>query len=187
MAGGRVRTVHLINRSTIPLDCMFDGVPDVLKPGYVTREKCDEKGAVVLKGGKPILEIVGAGPNGEPASYEVEYAAAETYIRQHPVMGTADPGSVDAKDTDYLIGCVEWGDEVSHLEQSDAVELIDRSLLPDDRQNIALVNIAGGRRDPASPSVIHDRKVKANKRRAAMGVPTNLSADNPTPFGGMRT
>ncbi len=181
MAGGRVRTVRIVNRSTLPLDCMFDGVPDVVPPGYKTVAKLDEKGNPTKK-----LEVVGTGANGEPAFHVVEYSAAETYIRQHPIMGTSDPTSVDAKDTDYLIGCIEWGDEISHVEQSDALELINRSMLPDDRQNIQVLNIAGGRREVASASVIHDRKVKANKRKAMMGIPTVMSADNQTPFGGIK-
>jgi hypothetical protein len=186
MAGGRIRTVRLVNRSTLPLDCMFDGVPDVVPPGYRAQPKLDDKGEIVKKNGKTVVETVGTGHDGEPGFHVVEYAAAEAYIRQHPIMGTSDPSSIDAKDTDYLIGCIEWGDEISHTEQSDAVELLNRALLPDDRQGISLINIAGGRREVASASVIHDRKVRANKRKAMMGIPTLLSADNQTPFGGIK-
>ena len=185
MAGGRIRLVHVVNRTCAPLDCMFDGVPDVVPAGYkrVEKPRVDAKGELVMKGGKPVVDVefVGAGPNGEPLSYPVEYAAAEAYKRQHPIMGTSDPTSVDAKDTDYLLGIVEWEDDIDHAEQSDAIELIDRSMLGDDRQDIRAIRVAGARRGSIPAGVITDRKVKANKRRHAVSV--GLSADNNSPSG----
>ncbi len=178
----RTRLVHIVNRTTRPLDCMFDGAPEVIPPGYVEVRsrvpKLDKNGKEILdtKTGETVLldhvEIVGAGPNGEPLAYQVEYAAAEAYIRQHPIMGTSDPTSVDARDTDYLLGVVAWGQEISHAEQSDVIELIDRSRLGDDRQNIEVRNVAGKRRD-TSPGAVTDRKIKENKRRAALDAGEN--------------
>jgi hypothetical protein len=191
MAGGRVQSVRIVNRTTGPLDCMFDGVPDVVPAGYrlVPGQvpKLDARGVPVTRKGEgglvePVMVdgtmVVGAGDKGEPLFHVVEKAAAEAYVRQHPIMGTADPSSVDAKDTDYLLGVIEWGDEISHIEQSDEIELLNRSLLPEDRQNVKSVRIAGGRREVATGAVLHDRKVRANKRKAAMGA--GFSAN---PFG----
>jgi hypothetical protein len=97
----------------------------------------------------------------------VEFHEAEGCVRQHPVMGTADPNSVDARDTDYLLGVREWGHDVSHLEQSDAIELLDRSLLPEDRQRFVVRNVAGARRK-VTPADVTNKKVAENKKRERM-------------------
>jgi hypothetical protein len=55
--------------------------------------------------------------------------AAELVKRQNPVMGSEDP--TDPRSADYLLGVEEWGDDISPLEQSDAVERFDRSLVTD--------------------------------------------------------
>lgn len=174
----RTRLVQIVNRTTKPLDCMFDGVPEVIPPGYkiVMVEKKDANGKVLLeKNGdeKMVAWVVGAAPNGEPLRHTVEYSAAEAYVRQHPVMGTQDPLSVDARDTDYLLGVEAWGHDIDHLEQSDAIELIDRDLLPEDRRHVKAVDVRGKRRD-RSPGAIRDRKQKENKRREALA-----AGDNP--------
>lgn len=168
----RTRFVRLINRTTVPLDCMFDGFPDVVPPGYKVekRAKTDKDGEPIVKAGQPVMEdvIVGTGPNGEPGDYVVEYHAAEAYVRQHPIMGSADPNSIDAADTEYLLGVEGWGHDISHVEQSNALELIDTSLLGEERQKgRTVVKIAGSRRE--SKANITGRKIAANKRRAAMG------------------
>lgn len=135
----RTRIVYITNRTTEPLDVMYDGAPDVIPPGY----------KVVSVDGKD--EVVGNGPiiNGQPTvlSFPSEYFAAEAYKRQHPLMGSQNPLSVDARDTEYLLGIEEWGDEVGHLEQSDSDELIDRSRLAKNRQNVVAVDIMEGARD----------------------------------------
>lgn len=187
----RTRFVDVVNRSTKPLDCMFDGVPEVIPPGYkvITTQvaKTNRKGEPI-KGddGQPVMEdretVVGAGLNGDPLSYRVDYAAAEAYIRQHPIMGTADPNSVDARDTDYLLAVPAWEDDYSHAEQSTAIELIDRSLLPEDRQTVKTVDVRGKRRD-VSKAAITDRKIKANKRRAALDMGLIARGDNPNWVG----
>lgn len=159
MAGGRVRLVHVVNRTTEYLDCMYDGVPEKVPAGY--RELPPE-----LEGGPPI--IVGAGPDGGPLFHTVEFFAAECYKRQHPRMGTQDPFSVDARDTEYLIGIPEWGDDISHVEQTDADELIDRTLLPAHRQDA--VKLEFGRNDRDQPRVAperpRDKRAKKEARKA---------------------
>lgn len=185
MAGGRVRLVQIVNRTTDYLDCMYDGVPEKVPAGY--KELPPE-----IEGGPP--RIIGAGPDGGPLLYTVEYYAAECYKRQHPRMGTQDPFSVDARDTEYLMGIPEWGDDVSHVEQTDADELIDRTLLPAHRQNAVKLELGRNDGEPAkqmgSPktkrAMKDARKLRAKKkainqdnRRARYG-----SADNSAnPFG----
>jgi hypothetical protein len=172
----RTRLVAIVNRTTEPLDCMFDGVPEVIKPGYKKGlvPKKDKNGDAVVKNGEPQMEegIIGAGRDGEPDSQQVEFSAAECYIRQHPIMGTADPLSMDAHDTEYLLGVEAWGHDIGPAEQSDADELIDRSMLPEDRQNITRVNVKGKRRTP-SRAAITGRKIAENKRRAGLDAGPN--------------
>ena len=60
--------------------------------------------------------------------------AAELVKRQNVVMGTEDPDN--PRDVEYLCGVEAWGDDIDHVEQSDAVERLDRSLLPDDAQKV---------------------------------------------------
>lgn len=167
----RTRLVQIINRTMGPLDCMFDGVPEVIKPGYKLGmvPKLDKNGDPVVKDGaiQMIPGAVGAGRDEQPDEQTVEFAAAEAYVRQHPIMGTSDPNSVDARDTEYLLGVPAWGHDVFPTEQTDADELIDRSLLPDDRQNVKRISVKGKRRS-ASRSAIVGRKIAENKRRAGM-------------------
>lgn len=121
MAGAMPRLVSVVNRSTKPIDGMFDGQPVILKPGY--KVELDEKK-------KP--SIVGAGPGGAAFSDSLPYFAAELLKRQNPVMGTEDPEAPNVFDS--LVGIVEWGDDISHLEQSKAIERLDRELLDDSAQ-----------------------------------------------------
>lgn len=53
--------------------------------------------------------------------------AAELVKRQNPVMGSEDPA--DIRSADFLVGVVEWGDDLSPIEQSDKEERFDRSLV----------------------------------------------------------
>jgi hypothetical protein len=124
---GIPKMVLVVNRTTRPLDAMFDGQPVVLLPGYMLapKEGDEEKD-------KPKLVIVGAGPAGAVVTNSLPYFAAELVKRQNPVMGTEDPEAPNVFDS--LIGVVEWGDDISHLEQSDAIERLDRELLDDDAQ-----------------------------------------------------
>lgn len=131
----KTRLVRIVNRTTTPLDVMYDGAPDVIPPGYAEVDDPDQPGQ---------KRIVGAADDGSPQTYTVEYFAAEAFKRQHPRMGTQNPHSVDAKDTEYLIGIEAWGDEISPVEQSAADEIIDRTLLPQHRQSAVLVSFATG-------------------------------------------
>src|SRR5690606_14894603 len=80
-------------------------------------------------------EVVGADEDGKPSHdgrvflEPLPYFAAERAKRQNPQMGTADPE--DPRSCVSLIGVPKWGDEYSHIEQTDALELLDASLLPE--------------------------------------------------------
>jgi hypothetical protein len=177
----RNKFVRLVNRSTQPLDCMWDGVPFVVKPGYredvrPIMDPNDPDVPLLDRQKRPRTETVyvplddrgrDLPLDAEPEGQLVEYAEAEGAIRQHPIMGSADPNSINARDTDYLLAVAAWGDDVSHIEQSDAIELLDRSLLGEDRQNISVRQVAGARRAPR-PSDVTDKKIAANKKRDRM-------------------
>ncbi len=49
---------------------------------------------------------------------------------QNPVMGTQD--RYEYEGSQYLVGVAEWGDDVSPIEQSDAIERLDRSSIEDE-------------------------------------------------------
>lgn len=156
----RAKLVEIVNRTTETLEGMFDGVPEVIPAGYKVLT-VDATGAKT---------IVGAGPNEEPRRHVCELHAAEAYKRQNPRMGTQDPFSVDARDTEYLLGVEEWGDDITPLEQTDADELIDRSMLPDNRQNAVQVPVGrGGKvRDVKTKRAVKEsRKARAKAKAAA--------------------
>ena len=136
---------------------MFDGVPVVVPAGYKNIGTAEEP------------KIIGAGRDGDPEIYICELHAAEAYKRQHPLMGSEDPNSTDMNDTEFLLGVAAWGDDIDPLEQSDAIERIDRSLLPEDRQNISVRQISGARRivDKDNKKKKKAALVTRNKRRAA--------------------
>lgn len=155
----KTRIVHIVNRTTEPLDCMYDGVPDIVPPGYKE---------VLVDAEKPELgsTFIGAGHDAEPLAYPVEYFAAEAYKRQHPRMGTQDPGSVDARDTEYLLGVEAWGDDIGHIEQTEALELIDRTMLPAHRQNAQQVDFSTGRHNRVSAKERKEQRKKRSKLKA---------------------
>ncbi len=154
----RTRIVRITNRTTEPLDVMYDGAPDVIPPGYKE----------IVDGEK--TTVIGAGPiiDGQPTvqTYPCEYFAAEAYKRQHPRMGTQDPLSVDARDTEYLLGIEEWGDDVTPIEQTDADELIDRSKLPAHRQKAIAVDLVAGARDVKGKRQLKEARKAKSKRKA---------------------
>jgi len=151
----RMRIVLITNRTTEALDCMFDGVPEKIPPGYKRVNKADED-----EGAQEPFEsvVVGAQDDGRPYQHPVEYFAAEAYKRQHPRMGTQDPYSVDARDTEYLLGVEAWGDDVSHTEQTGAEELLDRTQLPAQRQDARTVNFGRSTKDGAVEGTLGQRK-----------------------------
>lgn len=63
------------------------------------------------------------GPHGQKAMMA---NAAEQMKRQNPLMGSEDP--TDPRSPTFLAGIKEWDDDISSLEQSDAIERFDRSL-----------------------------------------------------------
>lgn len=135
-----MQIVHVVNRTTVPLDVMDDGVPFVIRPGYKR-----------LASG----EIVGAAPDGSVLLEPLPYFAAERAKRQNPIMGTGDP--YDGRSFLSLVAVPAWGDEFGHVEQSGAIELLDRSKLPEDRQlgqpNVTVRKVGGGHqfRPPGTP------------------------------------
>jgi hypothetical protein len=82
-------------------------------------------------------------------------------------MGSEDATSIDPFDTDYLLGVPEWGDDVSHVEQSDSIERLDRSTLPADRQNVTTQFVPGARRVLPGNAAANrkERRNKQNQRR----------------------
>jgi hypothetical protein len=77
-----------------------------------------------------------------PETRDVPRCVAEAACRQHPVMGTEDPYAPLGVD---LLVYVEGTDQPSTpIEQSDAIERLDRSQLPLSAQTVEV--ISGGRR-----------------------------------------
>jgi hypothetical protein len=143
------RIVHACNRTTVKLEVMHDGMVWPIRPGY-----CRNAAG----------EIVGADENGNPSHdgrvflEPLPYFAAERAKRQNPVMGTADPHN--SRDFVSMIGVPKWGDDYSHLEQSDAPELIDTSMLdgvPGHVREVRQVRGAASFRAPGRPK---DPKIK---------------------------
>lgn len=160
MAGVMPRIVNAVNRTTGPLDAMFDGQPVVIPAGYK------------LVGEEGQQTVVGAGPGGEPLTYPLPYFAAEMVKRQNPQMGTEDPGN--PRDFECLIGIKEWEDDISPLEQSDAIERLDRGLMDDEAQGARPKETSMGRK------MARDKKNKRGGRtfsdanlRNPMGIRAN--------------
>lgn len=145
--------LHIINRTTKPLDVMDDGRPYTIPPGYIVvpdidpetkeqrlkREKIDGKPVEI-----PMVKVVPAGepdaagvqtesPTGKPYKYPMLAGAAIRARRQHILRGSQDPDQPQVAET--LCACVEIDDPYDHQEQAgEDVELIDVSLLPEERR-----------------------------------------------------
>ena len=170
--------VHLVNRSTLSLDFMDDGIPYVALPGYRLEEVRDEDGKIVLTEaldatGNIISEQPAVGKKKEPrmvpkldavpidkhgSRAEKPYAmalplwAAIRGVRTHPVMGTQDP----YQPTRFLpyLSIIEYDMDTAFIpRQDDKPERLDRSMLPPDRQNITILAAFGGRKMKAGPTV----------------------------------
>lgn len=145
--------VHACNRTTVKLEVMHDGMIWTIRPGYCRNAEG---------------EIVGANEDGNPSHdgrvflEPLPYFAAERAKRQNPLMGSADPQST--RDFTSLIGVPKWGDDYSHLEQSDALELIDTSLLEPQTTRDGKVLV---------------RTVQENRRGARFRAPGRSKADQP--------
>ena len=74
---------------------------------------------------------------GEHAFPEIQ---ALKFKEQNPIMGTQDPYTLHM---DYLIGIVEYGDDVSPIEQSKKDELANRSMYPKRDQDVDLIQNSG--------------------------------------------
>ena len=172
----RPTIVHLVNRSTVALDFMDDGIPYVALPGYrldeerddaderVMVEARDARGQVINEqpgvGQKkaprmvPKLKAVPIDEHGElaekPYAMPLPQWAAIRGVRTHPVMGTQDPYS-PTRFLPYL-SITEFGMDTRFLpRQDDKPERLDRSMLPPDRQNITILTAFGGRKMKPGP------------------------------------
>jgi len=118
----------VVNRTTKPLEFTYDGRHGQLKPGYR------------IDNGK----VVPAGRNGRPALQHMAYQVAEMARRQNVILGTENP--FDLREVQYLVGIgSEDGDKlvadpnwpnnsIAPVEQSQAVERLNRKLLDDEAQ-----------------------------------------------------
>lgn len=61
-----------------------------------------------------------------PGQHMFPRKVAEAIKRQNPIMGTQGREIWDVK---YLVGIVEFGDEVTPIEQSNSIELVDPAIL----------------------------------------------------------
>ena len=143
--------VRCVNRSTQPLEGTFDGRIIVFAPGYVD----DGTGKIVraVDGyGAPVVELLP--PN-----------VAAIVKSQNPIMGTQDVGA--SRPDDYLIGVEQWPagrkDDTSHIEQSDAIEIIDRESIGDaGRSGSQVLAARGSRKSRASVAVKTGTGVKGD-------------------------
>lgn len=163
MAGAIPKMVNVVNRTMSPIDGMFDGQPVVLMPGYVlTDEEVTDKGKTATR-----QVVVGAGPGGAVFSTPLPYFAAELLKRQNPVMGTEDPEAPNVFDS--LVAVVEWGDDISHIEQSDSLERMDRELLDDDAQRAKPTTRARANKKRGA------RRFTDNRLKSPMGIRADIS------------
>ena len=130
--------VEVVNRTTQPLNYLFDGVPGIVVPGY----RVNAAGVVIP-----------AGRDGQPATTPLTKTTAEYARRQNGKMGTEDAMSGEAE---FLVGVAERDDlgtlqanphwlynDISYTEKSLASERFDRSLLEPRAQNATLMPSSG--------------------------------------------
>lgn len=91
---------------------------------------------------KRILQGVWNGRQWEiyPGKNSFPEAQALKFRDQNPIMGTEDPFTLQKQ---YLIGIEEMMDDCSPVEQSNAVELQDRSKLGKNQQDVVVVEGRG--------------------------------------------
>lgn len=146
--------VEAVNRTTKPLDYMFDGIPGVLLPGY----RINAKGVVLP-----------AGRDGQPQTTHLTKVCAEYARRQNVKMGTEDQSSGEAE---LLIGIADrspdgtltvnpnWMyNDISYTEQSDRIERLDRSKMAVLDRNVTAMSASGmpkGRSASESPLNYND-------------------------------
>ncbi|MET0742948.1 MAG: hypothetical protein ABWY78_06215 [Microvirga sp.] len=163
------KIVHVVNRSLLPLEVMDDGIPWPIRPGYIEKPVVGDDGPVLDEAGEPVTEIVGAGPGGTVYQEPLPYFAAERAKRQNPVMGTEDPWNPNSFES--LIAIPAWGEDYSPLNQTEAIERLDRSQLPAESQNIKVIAGRGqGRAMPRkNPKTGKFEKVVSNARAVVQG------------------
>lgn len=115
--------VVCVNRSTKPIEGTFDGQIIRMAPGYV------DDGT-----GKVVRAVDG---HGAPVVTMLPAHVAAIVKSQNPVMGTQDP--LNPSPDEYLVGVEKWPagtkDDLTHTEQSDAIEIIDRSAIADESRS----------------------------------------------------
>jgi hypothetical protein len=137
--------VTVVNRTLEPLEGRWDGIPIDLPPGYRQREDGT---------------IEPAGENGQPRGVQLLLPAARIVKAQHPQMGTADPDY--PLDMEYLVGIVEEGDDISYVPPTEAVELLNRSLITDaDAQGAVVVGVG-------APSRRNRKRMLGSRNRNAV-------------------
>ena len=115
--------VEAVNRTTKPLNFMFDGVPGVVVPGYK------------IMAGK----VVPAGRDGQPQTTPIGKTRAEYARRQNVKLGTEEKDSGEAE---FLVGVAERDEmgkltadprwlynAISYTEQGEAVERFNRKTM----------------------------------------------------------
>lgn len=75
-----------------------------------------------------------------PGTHMFPETMAMKFREQNPLMGSEDPYTLQKK---YLIGIVEMQDDCSPIEQSDKVEIWDRSKMAAHKQNVEVVHGEG--------------------------------------------
>lgn len=151
MAQRNQTIVMVVNRSTQPLDCMSDGQPITVRPGYKLVADVDpatgqQKIDPTTK--RALLKVIGAAPDGRVLCEPMTIGAARRCRRQHPVMGTEDP-EVQGSAMHLIAIPALGGDfaDYSYLEQTDMPETFDRSLLMQPGQ-VATIVTRGRRKLP---------------------------------------
>ena len=133
-----VTIVEAVNRTTKPLDFMFDGLPGVVHPGY----RVSESGTVVP-----------AGKGGEPRTTHLTKTCAEYARRQNVKLGTEDQysgeaefliGIADRSEDDHLTANPHWlSNDISYTEQGTSVERLKRSTMGEQERTAVPVASAG--------------------------------------------
>lgn len=155
--------VHVVNRTTRPLDVTHDGRPYVIPPGYMrvpdidpeTKEhrteklvdprdpkrKIDAPRFIVVGAARPDKKTGEQVPahDGKPYEHPLLASVAVRARRQHILRGSQDPTNPQFAET--LCAIVEIEDPLDHQEQrGQEVELLDRSLVDPSRQKVEVVN-----------------------------------------------
>lgn len=83
--------------------------------------------------------------------------AAEKVIEQNPQMGSEDPS--DPRSPVFLCGVKEWGHDITPLEQTDAIERFDRTLVDNGGDKAKPLALRGNRGSRVKVSLDDDNPV----------------------------